>query len=106
MIRIPTVFLVLMALFISACDSGGGLSEIDAESLSQVQTTKSLPVAFDRVAGYVAFDVTTNEPSFVQIQTTHPVLHFAGMNLDGSAIAYTSLRVKRHFVLVKRPFLC
>ena len=80
-----------MALFISACDSGGELSEIDAESLAQVQTTKSLPVAFDRVAGYVAFDVTTNEPSFVQIQTTHPALHFAGMNLDESAIAYTNL---------------
>lgn len=62
----------------------------EADSVGMNGNNKSLPVGFDRSAGYVNFD-SDDLPGYTTIDSQFPVLHFSGSNLDKSAIAYTSL---------------
>lgn len=73
----------------SACRVEEGRLHDSAEAETS-NVLSGLPVGFDRTAGFINFD-SNDTPSFNQIETEYPVLHFTGSNLDETATAYTSL---------------
>ncbi len=79
--------LLLVAAMLGAC------AEPPAAARFEVDTA-AMPVAFDRRAGYVRFD-HDGTPTFEPLLTSQPVMQFAGANLDGSLVAYTSLAAHR-----------